>query len=182
MQNVGEEIAGEYLKWCKGCEFITYNLTTPDIQGEIDVFAMNLKKKEVYVCEVATHLETGLQYVKDNQPDNVPRFIKKFSKDIEYAKKYFPEHRLRVMLWSPIAKDRKKVAKHNQVRDIENIKQEILKLYGIEIETIINGSFLKCIHELRSIAAKTTEELKVPFMRFLQIEEKIARYLGINKK
>ena len=37
MQNIGEEIAGEYLKVIKGCEFIEYNLHTPDVQGEIDV-------------------------------------------------------------------------------------------------------------------------------------------------
>ena len=89
MQNPGEELVGEYLKIILGCDFVEYNLYTPDIQGEIDIVGINASKKELYVCEVATHLITGLQYVKDKQPDNVDRFVKKFSKNIEYANKYF---------------------------------------------------------------------------------------------
>ena len=37
MQNPGEEVTGEYLKIILGCDFVEYNLYTPDIQGEIDV-------------------------------------------------------------------------------------------------------------------------------------------------
>ena len=37
MQNLGEEIAGEYLRVVKGCGFINYNQYTPDVQGEIDL-------------------------------------------------------------------------------------------------------------------------------------------------
>lgn len=77
MQNIGEEIAGEYLKFVKGCEFIEYNLYTPDVQGEIDVIGINIKEKALYVCEVAIHLTTGLQYVKSKAPDNVNRFLNK---------------------------------------------------------------------------------------------------------
>jgi hypothetical protein len=60
MQNLGEEIAGEYLKVIKGCEFIEYNLYTPDVQGKIDVVGIDVvgidvKNKKLYVCEVATH-------------------------------------------------------------------------------------------------------------------------------
>lgn len=57
-----EEICGEWLRhFCK-CEFIQYNLKTPDIQGEIDVIGINLSDHIVYVCEVAIHLVTGLRY------------------------------------------------------------------------------------------------------------------------
>ncbi len=80
MQNPGEEIVGEYLKYFLGCDFVEYNLYTPDVQGEIDVVGINPKNKVVYICEVATHLVTGLQYVKERQPDNVERFTKKFRK------------------------------------------------------------------------------------------------------
>lgn len=48
MQNIGEEISGEYLKIVKGCDFIEYNLQTPDVQGEIDVVGIDVKKKELY--------------------------------------------------------------------------------------------------------------------------------------
>ena len=76
----GEEIVGEYLKYFLGCDFIEYNLYTPDVQGEIDVVGINPKNKIVYICEVATHLVTGLQYVKDCQSDNVNRFTKSSEK------------------------------------------------------------------------------------------------------
>ena len=71
MQNIGEEITGEYLKVCKGCDFIAYNLYTPDIQGEIDVVGINIKNRTVYVCEVAVHLG-GLPMTPEEK-----RFLKK---------------------------------------------------------------------------------------------------------
>jgi Holliday junction resolvase-like predicted endonuclease len=105
MQNIGEEITGAWLQVCEDCEFIQYNLQTPDIQGEIDVIGINTKQKILYICEVAIHLVTGMQYVKNNQPDNVAKFLKKLNKDIDYAEKYFPDYTWKYMLWSPIVKD-----------------------------------------------------------------------------
>lgn len=177
MQNIGEEIAGQYLKYCRYCEFIDYNLQTVETQGEIDVVGINAKLKEIYLCEVATHLETGLQYTSNARPDNVERFIKKFSKDIEYAKKYFPDYRIHVMLWSPIVKRGKDNAKNDQARDVRQVLDEIEKKYGIEVEAVINQNFLDKLQELRDIAAEKTEELKSPVMRYLQIEEKLIRHI-----
>lgn len=79
MQNIGEEICGEYLNHILNCEFITYNVTNPDIQGEIDVIGINLQDKKIYVCEVATHT-MGLQYVSNKRPDDYNRFMAKFEK------------------------------------------------------------------------------------------------------
>jgi Holliday junction resolvase-like predicted endonuclease len=59
MFNLGEELVASYLEYIKGCDFIQKNLYTPDVQGEIDVVGINLKSKEIYVCEVAIHLTTG---------------------------------------------------------------------------------------------------------------------------
>jgi Holliday junction resolvase-like predicted endonuclease len=81
--NIGEEIVAAYLQYIKHCEFIQQNLYTPDIQGEIDVVGINLEAKEIYVCEVAIHLTTGLTYVKDRKTNNVGKLTEKFSKDIE---------------------------------------------------------------------------------------------------
>ena len=89
---VGEEIVAAYLQYVKHCEFIQQNLYTPDVQGEIDVVGINLEPKELYVCEVATHLTTGLRYVKDRQPNNVQKLTDKFARDIEYANKYFDDY------------------------------------------------------------------------------------------
>ena len=91
--NIGEEIVSAYLQYIKHCEFIQKNVYPPDVQGEIDVVGINLKSKEVYICEVAIHLTTGLQYVKNKQPNNVKKLVEKFSKDIEYTNKYFQDYK-----------------------------------------------------------------------------------------
>lgn len=179
MQNLGEEIVGEYLKTILGCDFVEYNLYTPDAQGEIDVVGINAERKEVYVCEVATHLITGLQYVKGTQPDNVDRFIKKFRKNIAYANKYFPEYSKRFMLWSPIVKNQGAGAKHNQLNDIKEIQEAMLSEFGFQIEAVINHKYQECLSELRSYAAKETKELKSPVLRMMQIEEKLAKHLKL---
>ncbi len=59
--NVGEEICGEWLGHVKGCEFVQYNLRTPDVQGEIDV--IGIEHRTVY-CERRLKTAAGgtLQY------------------------------------------------------------------------------------------------------------------------
>ncbi|MES2581732.1 MAG: hypothetical protein V4627_03355 [Pseudomonadota bacterium] len=107
MLNVGEQLVASYLRYIRKCDFIQTNLYTVDTQGEIDVVGINLKEKRVYVCEVAVHLTTGLQYVKEKRPNNVQKLTEKFSRDIEYAQKYLSEYEAHYMLWSPIVKDSK---------------------------------------------------------------------------
>ena len=161
MQNPGEELVGEYLKHILGCDFVEYNLYTPNIQGEIDVVGINIKAKEVYICEVATHLITGLQYVKN----------------IRYVEECFPNHKARFMLWSPIVKDQSSNAKHNQCRDIKTIQDQILIEFGVEIEPVINQKYSKCLSELRFYARNETKELKSPIMRLFQIEEYLLKHI-----
>lgn len=175
--NVGEELVAAYLEHIKGCEFTQKNLYTPDVQGEIDVIGIDLETKSVYICEVAIHLITGLQYVKNGQPDNVKRLVTKFGKDIEYANKYFKDYDKHFMLWSPIVKDQRSGAKHNQLRDVHDIQRELLGQYGIELELIINERFLSCLNELRNKASEVTKELKSPVMRLLQIEERLQMHV-----
>ena len=180
MQNPGEEIVGAYLKIGLKCEFVEYNLQTPDIQGEIDVIGINIKNKKLYVCEAATHMVTGMQYVnnKSNQPDNINRFVKKFEKDIAFAKKYFADYDKIFMLWSPIVKNQSLKAKHNQTRDIQEICKQIKKRTGYDLEVIMNEKYLTCLEDLRRHAARETKELKSPILRLMQIEEKLKRYLS----
>jgi len=177
MQNLGEEITGEYLKVIKGCEFIEYNLYTPDVQGEIDVVGIDVKNKKLYVCEVATHLITGLQYVTQAMPDNVDRFLKKFRKNIPYANKYFPDYEKHFMLWSPIVKNQGPTAKNNQLRDVNEIKDKLSDEYGCCLELIVNHEYQSCLEELRAYAKKETKELKSPVLRLMQIEEKLDKHL-----
>ncbi|GAA05754.1 hypothetical protein [Photobacterium leiognathi] len=178
MQNPGEEVVGEYLKIILGCDFVEYNLYTPDVQGEIDVVGINAKNHTVYICEVATHLITGLQYVKNKQPDNVNRFVKKFRKNIGYANKYFPEYEKHFMLWSPVVKNAGSNAKNNQIKDIEEIQSIFRKESNVEIEAVINHEYAKCLAQLRSYAAQETKELKSPILRLMQIEEKLNKHVN----
>jgi hypothetical protein len=177
MHNLGEEIAGEYLKIAKGCEFVQYNLQTPDTQGEIDVLGINIRDKSLYVCEVAVHLVTGLQYVKENRTDNVDRFTKKFRKDIEYANKHFSDYKKHFMLWSPVVKNQSARARDNQLRDVKQVSETIQKEYGYTLELIINREFQKCLQVLRAFAKSETKELQSPVLRLMQIEEKLGEHL-----
>lgn len=178
MQNPGEEVVGEYLKLFLGCDFVEYNLYTPDVQGEIDVVGINPKDKIVYICEVATHLVTGLQYVKNQQPENVERFTRKFRKNILYANKYFDGYEKHFMLWSPIVKNQGAGAKNNQSRDIEEIKENLRSEFNVELEPVINKDYLNCLDQLRQYAAKETKELKSPILRLMQIEEKLSKHVA----
>jgi hypothetical protein len=176
MINLGEELVAAYLENIKGCEFIQQNLYTPDVQGEIDVVGIDLETKSIYVCEVAIHLTTGLRYVKNRQPNNVEKLTEKFSKDIEYANKYFPEYEKHFMLWSPIVKNSKETSKHNQIKDLEEIQQNLSQKYGANIEFIVNDKFLNCLNELRAFAKKETKELKSPVLRLMQVEEYLKKH------
>jgi len=171
MINLGEELVAAYLENIKGCEFIQQNLYTPDVQGEIDVVGIDLETKSIYVCEVAIHLTTGLRYVKNRQPNNINKLTEKFSKDIEYANKYFSEYEKHFMLWSPIVKNSKETSKHNQTKDLKEIQLNIHSKYGIDLEYIVNERFLDCLIELREFAKKETKELKSPVLRLMQVEE-----------
>ncbi|MFA4835466.1 MAG: hypothetical protein WC749_05280 [Dehalococcoidia bacterium] len=176
--NLGEEIVSAYLQHIKGCEFIQHNLYTADVQGEIDVVGIDLETKTIYVCEVAIHLITGLQYVKDSQPNNVNKLTEKFSRDIEYASKFFPDYTKHIMLWSPIVRMSGDKAKFNQMADIDVIKENIQAKYGISLECIINERFAECLAELRNYARRETKELKSPVLRFMQVEEYLKKRLG----
>jgi len=181
VQNVGEELAGEYLRWIENCDFVTYNVYTQDTQGEIDVVGINTKTKQVYICEVATHLETGLQYVKDKHADNVDKLTRKFAKGIEYARKYLKEFTdvapLTVMLWTPIVRDQREGSKNNQLRDVQEIIKRVQQEYQVTLRAIYNESYQECLGKLREKAFELTEECKSPVMRFLQIESKLDRHV-----
>jgi len=177
--NTGEEIVTAYLQYIKKCEFTQQNLYTPDVQGEIDVIGININEKKVYVCEVAIHLTTGLMYVnpKTSKTDNVNKLVDKFSKDIEYANKYFQGYEKIIMLWCPIVKNSKPGAKENQLRDVEEIKNEIKEKYNIDLIAIINEKFMECLEELREFAKKETKYNQSPVIRFMQIEEYLKKHL-----
>ena len=183
MENPGEQIVGEYLKWIKKCDFVSYNIPTQDEQGEIDVIGIKSSEKKVYVCEVATHMQTGINYVnpKSREPDNVKRFIKKFSKDITYTKKAFQGYNHSFMLWTPLVKKNKEGSKANQHKDLADVIQSIKSSKGVDIEIISNRKYYNCLMELKEFAKNETKEMKSPIMRAFQIEEKLKKYLNFYK-
>ncbi len=176
MQTPGEELVGEYLLHIRMCEFVQYNLKTPEIQGEIDVIGIDLSNRILYVCEVATHLVTGLQYVKNKRPDNVDRFVKKFTKDISYARQAFSNYQHVFMLWSPIVKKQTN-ERYDQMAHIHKIHDILQQQFDVDLQLVINNQFQKCIDELRSFAQKQSAALTSPIMRLMQIEEHLNVHL-----
>jgi hypothetical protein len=176
--NIGEELVAAYLQHIKGCQFTQQNLYTPDVQGEIDVVGIDLSRRALYVCEVAIHLATGLYYAKGGRPDNVGKLTDKFSRDIEYARAYFPDYQQHFMLWCPIIRRSKADAVLNQERDLRQIDEKIQAKYGVGVEFVVNDAFQCRIDELREYARNKTEELKNPVLRLLQIEEALKKHLG----
>ena len=149
-----------------------------EAQGEIDVVGISLKDKKVYVCEVAIHWTTGLQYVKAKRPNTINKLTEKFSRDIEYANKYFADYDKHFMLWSPVVKRRKDDSQYDQLVHLNAIDANIEGSYGVSIEFVVNERFLACINEMRAYAKTKTEDLKCPVMRLLQIEEHLSKHIG----
>lgn len=178
--NIGEELVGAYLQHIVGCEFIQQNLYTIETQGEIDVVGLNLKTKSVYVCEVAIHLTTGLQYTLAKRPNNVNKLTEKFSRDIDYTRKYLPEYKAHYMLWSPVVKSRKGESEYDQIKHLEQVHTNILAKYGETLRLVINAEFSKCLQQLRDEARLTSANLKSPVMRMLQVEEQLLRHASKN--
>jgi hypothetical protein len=101
MENPGETLIGDYLSFVLECDFVDFSVCTKKVQGEIDVIGINNIAKQVYICEVVTHLATGIQYTKNKRPDTGERLARKFIKDIAYGKAAFDGYEKTYMLWSP---------------------------------------------------------------------------------
>jgi len=172
MENPGERLVGDYLRHIVGCDFVDFNVYTKRTQGEIDVIGVNLSTKEAFICEVVTHLTTGIQYVKNARPDTADRLIKKFLKDIEYGREAFRGYKVRYMLWSPVVRRSAGKPQYDQFAHLERIEKEVRTKSHITVEFIVNADFVTKLDELRVFARKETKELKSPLMRFLQIEER----------
>ena len=176
MEDPGEHLVGQYLKYINGCDFVEYNLETKSTQGEIDVVGINSSQRKVYICEVATHLTgVGLLYVKGKRPDNVGRLTAKFRKDIEYGRTNFKDFERIYMLWTPLAKDTGPKAKLNPCKDLREVKEKIMAEFAIDLVIIANKDYMKAVSELRRIAAKTSYAMKSPIMRYMQIEENLIK-------
>src|SRR5262245_4894826 len=118
MENTGERFVGDYLRFIKGCDFVDFNVYTKKSQGEIDVIGVNHAQRSVFICEVVTHLTTGIQYVKDARPDTADRLIRKFLKDIEYGTDAFKDYDVQYMLWSPVVRQSSGKPQYDQYKHL----------------------------------------------------------------
>ena len=182
MENPGETLVGDYLRHIRGCDFVDFNVYTQRVQGEIDVIGIRNEDNEVFICEVVTHLTTGLQYVKNARPDSGQRLLTKFRKDIDYGRAAFAGYRTHYMLWSPIVKDSNGKEGYNQYYHLNMLKDGIKNGLGEEIEFMINERYWDAICELRDYARRETKELKSPIMRFLQIEEWCRKKANLDRE
>ncbi len=171
MENPGERLVGDYLRYIKGCDFIDFNVYTKLVQGEIDVIGVDHAKKRAYICEVVTHLKTGIQYVKNARPDTADQLIKKFVKDINYGAAAFRGYTILYMLWSPVVHRAQGNPQYDQFAHFARVGDEIKSKTGVVIQFVTNEAYLEAMEALRTFASHESKELKSPVMRFLQIEE-----------
>src|SRR3990170_3497603 len=171
MENPGERLVGDYLRHIKGCDFVDFNVYTKKTQGEIDVIGVNLATKEAFICEVVTHLTTGIQYVKNARPDTSDRLIKKFLKDIQYGSEAFQGYTVSYMLWSPVVCRSDGKPEYDQFAHLKRVEEEVKAKTDVAIAFVINEDYVAAVDELRAFARQETKELKSPLMRFLQIDE-----------
>jgi len=176
MPNIGEEIVGAYLKMCRDCDFVDYNVHTRDQQGEIDVIGIDLTTSVAYICEVATHIR-GLQYNRQGPDgkrvvDNFERLYKKFKKDIQYARKYLRQFTHSYEFWSPVVRKAKPGAKANPVGDLERLVTTLHDEEEVTVALVINTEYGQRMDDLRRKASEITRDVPIGVFRFLQIDER----------
>jgi hypothetical protein len=176
--NIGEEICGEWLRHVRTCGFVDYNVKLPTGGGEIDVVGIDLASRVVYACEVAVHLVTGLQYTRDNRPDNVDRLVAKFRKGVAWVRKGFPEYRHVFMLWSPVVRNQRSGSANNQLENVHEVSNILRAEFSVEVEPVINERFQRALDELREVARNDTKEHTSFVVRYLQVEEHLKRHLA----
>jgi len=160
---IGEYIIGAYLKIILKCDYIDYNVRPSgsglEGLGELDVVGIDLKREEVYLCEVTTHLR-GVLY--NDYKTTIRKIEEKYKRQKDYANKYLPKHFKRhFMFWSPIVPSGL----------VEQLKKE--EKNGLEI--VVNGKYTECIDRLKDIARKELKDFGNPFFRTLQILENLRR-------
>ena len=110
---------------------------------------------------------------------SIPKGVRRFKSDPpHYHKGYFPDFQKEFMLRTPIARQSKTGSSTNPFRDLQDIKQDVKNIHSINLTIVANKDFLDAIEELRAVAAKRTDQMNSPIMRFLQIEEQLKKYFG----
>jgi len=106
------------------------------------------------------------------------KLVRKFHTDIQEVTTRFPGHTQVFMFWSPIVYDGRGRSKSTQMDDVTAFAAEIKASHGVDIELVLNETFQACLNDLRAVARKTESALEPSFMRYLQIEEWLGKFVG----
>ncbi len=157
MTEIGEYLVGAYLKEIKKCDIVDYNERQQGGgrrgQNELDVIGFNFTNNEVYLCEVATHIE-GLSYGKGTE-HTIQKIKDKFEVQQEYYNTNLKDkfNQAHFMLWAPNVSDRIL----NELEDCE------------KLELVVNEDYTKQIKELIEKSKKESKTTGNPAFRLLQI-------------
>lgn len=164
---MGEYLVGAYLKLILKCSVVDYNARPAGggIQGlgELDVIGFDFINRNVYLCEVTTHLNGLL--IGGGIDNTITKLAAKHARQREYAARHLhlPDFKAHFMFWSPV------VGPHLARR---------LKEIGFKL--FINGTYGNAIEEVRRKARASTSDANNPAFRVLQILEHLRASAGEN--
>ncbi|WP_298278523.1 hypothetical protein [uncultured Bradyrhizobium sp.] len=164
---MGEYLVGAYLKLILECSVVDYNARPAGggIQGlgELDVIGLDFINRNVYLCEVTTHLNGLL--IGGGAESTIATLTAKHARQREYAEHHLhlPDFKARFMFWSPVVRP-----------------GLVARLKDIGFELFINGTYRNAVDELRSKASASTSDANNPAFRVLQILEHMRASTGEN--
>jgi RIO-like serine/threonine protein kinase len=86
------------------------------------------------------------------------------------------------MFWTPIVKITGEKAKYQAERDLRHLEKYLERKHKIKIELIYNEKYYNCYKEIKQYSTKLNEHVDNFPLRFLQIIEKLEKYLNYLNK
>jgi len=161
--DIGESIVGAYMRYIRECEVVVYNTFLRDRQGEIDVVALKTgPPREVWVCEVTTHIGGMLYVGSGGSEGTVAKLRDKLERAREFAAVTFPRDTLHFEIWSP------QVPKGKLTEAFEALKEEAIEL-EMDLGFVVNEDYTEKIRDLVNHARKHQSATSEPAYRMLQV-------------
>jgi hypothetical protein len=184
---LGELLVGAYHQVWNKCEVVSYNNRSAEQgnQMETDLLAFNNQpesgKRQIYVCEVVTHLDGGLYSGSPDDTDgwwmdysntdsyhySLETLWRKFRDGHRYTSQTFPEAEYSFQFWAPAV-----TGGHNYgylIQGLDRLAEEFENETGEELELVINGRYTDRIKKLCEEAEGDTSNYGSPAFRFIQI-------------
>ena len=158
--DIGESIAGAYMRYIRECEVVVYNTFLRGQQGEIDVVALKTgEPRHVWLCEATTHTK-GMQY--PSAKGTVRKLKDKLSRAQEFAAITFPNDTLHFEIWSP------RVPVGKLTTAFEALGDEAAAM-DMDLAFVINEGYTEKMRELAAHAKRHASATSDPAYRMLQI-------------